>query len=69
MLLPIVYVLYDNHIFRNIAFFALLLFLTGIGFLTPVEIKKPDALGKIAIIVLGVIEAAAMVLFMGWDAV
>ena len=50
------------------AFFTLLLCLTGIGFLTPVRIKKPDVIGKIALIVIGVIEVVFMLLFMGWDA-
>ncbi len=69
ILLPVVYLLYDYHVFRNTAFFTLILFLTGVGFLTPVEMKKPDIFGKIALIIVGVIEAVFMLLFMGWDAV
>ncbi|MBR2087174.1 MAG: CDP-alcohol phosphatidyltransferase family protein [Oscillospiraceae bacterium] len=69
ILLPVAYLLYDYHLFRNTAFFTLLLCMTGAGFLTPVEIKKPDIFGKITLIIVGVIEAAFMLLFMGWDAV
>ncbi len=68
VLLPVVYLLYDYHVFRYPEFFMLLLCLTGIGFLTPVRIKKPDVIGKIALIVIGVIEVTFMLLFMGWDA-
>ncbi len=69
ILLPVVYILFDNHIFRNTALFPLLLFVTGLGFLTPVKIKKPNAIGKIALIMVGAMEAVGVLLFMGWDAV
>ena len=68
VLLPIVYLIYDYRVFRSTVFFPALLILTGIGFLTPVKIKKPDIIGKIALIVLGTAEAVLIFLFMGWDA-
>ena len=43
--------------------------ITAIGFLMPVEIKKPKIIGKILLIAIGVIEAIGMLLFMGWGAV
>ena len=69
VLLPAVYLLYDYQIFRNTVFFTVLLIATGTGFLTPVELKKPDAVGKIALIVIGAIEAIGVLFFMGWDSV
>lgn len=67
--LPVVYILYDNHLIRNTIWFPLFLIVTGVGFLTPVEIKKPDAVGKAVLIAVGVVEAIGVILFMGWDAV
>ena len=69
VLLPIVYILYDNHICKRLIYFPLLLFAMGIGYLSPIEIKKPGIIGKIGLIVLGVLEALALLFFMGWDAV
>lgn len=69
VLLPLVYVIYDYHLLHSRVIFSLMLIVTGAGFLTPATIKKPDALGKLTLIVVGVAEAAVMFLFMGWDAV
>lgn len=68
ILLPILYAAYNYRIFRNTFFFSLLLILTGLGFLTPLKIKKPDTLGKIALIVIGIFEAIVILLFAGWGA-
>lgn len=69
VLLPAVYLLYDFKICKNTLCFPILLILMGIGYLSPVEIKKPGAIGKIGIILLGILEAIGMFLFMGWDAI
>ena len=69
VLLPVLYAAYDHQLFRNTCLFSFLLFLTGIGFLTPVRIKKPTILGKILLIAVGVIEAVLVLMFAGWDAV
>lgn len=69
VLLPALYLLYDRQICRRVVCFPLLLLLTGIGYILPVEIKKPGALGKIGLFLLGVLEVLAMIFFMGWDAV
>ncbi len=69
VLLPAVYLLYDYKLCKTVVCFPVLLIFMGIGYLSPIEIKKPGAVGKIAIIVLGIFEAVWMMLFMGWDMV
>lgn len=69
VLLPAVYLLYDYKVCKRVICFPILLIFMGIGYLSPIEIKKPGAAGKIAIIILGIFEAVWMMLFMGWDVV
>lgn len=63
ILLPLLYILYDDQIVGSKACFSILLLLLGVGFLSPVEIKKPGTWGKTGIILLGFLEALGMVLF------
>ncbi len=63
LLLPIVYVLNVNGILTSTYCYQIAAAVVGIGFLTPVYIKKPQLIGKIAIVVLGLMEAVAMVFF------
>lgn len=63
--LPIVYVMYSNDIFENNIYFNILLVLTGTGFLTPINIKKPDFIGKLALIIIGMIETVSLFFIMG----
>lgn len=65
VLLPAVYLLYDYKVCKRVICFPILLIFMGIGYLSPIEIKKPGAVGKIAIIILGIFEAVWMMLFMG----
>lgn len=67
--LPGVYLLYDHRICKSIVCFPILLVLMGIGYLLPVEIKKPGLMGKVGIVMLGIFEILGMLFFMGWDAV
>lgn len=67
--LPGIYLLYDYRICRSIVCFPVLLVLMGIGYLLPVEIKKPGLLGKIGIVIVGIFEVLGMLFFMGWDVV
>lgn len=67
--LPGVYLLYDHRICRSLVCFPVLLVLMGIGYLLPVEIKKPGLLGKAGIVIVGIFEVLGMLFFMGWDAV
>ena len=67
--LPAAYLLYDYRLCKSILCFPILLIFMGIGYLLPVEIKKPGVIGKAGIIILGIFEALGMILFMGWDAI
>lgn len=67
--LPLVYLLYDHRLCKSILCFPILLIAMGIGYLLPIEIKKPGVIGKIGILILGIFEALGMILFMGWDAI
>lgn len=67
--LPAAYLLYDHRLCKSILCFPILLIFMGIGYLLPVEIKKPGVLGRVGIIILGIFEALGMILFMGWDAI
>lgn len=67
--LPGIYLLYDYRICRSLVCFPVLLVLMGIGYLLPVEIKKPGLLGKIGIVIVGIFEVLGMLFFMGWDVV
>lgn len=69
ILLPAVYLLYDYKMVKTGICFTLLLIITGIGFIVPVKIKKPVLIGKICLIILGIIEAVGVLIFMGFDAV
>ena len=66
VLLPVVYLLECKKVISGMFPYMLLLILVGTGFLLPIEIKKPKLIGKICLIVVGIIEALGM-LFLGWD--
>lgn len=68
ILLPAVYLLYDYKLCKNAVCFPLLLIFMGAGYLLPIEIKKPGAIGKVGILILGVFEALGMIFFMWWGA-
>ena len=66
--LPAFYVLFDEKIIKNVAWLLGLLAVTAIGFITSVNIKKPKIVGKICIVVVGIVEAIAMVFVLAWGA-
>lgn len=63
--LPAVYLLYHFRICRTITCFPALLVLMGIGYLLPVEIKKPGFLLKVGLLILGIFEAIGILFFIG----
>lgn len=69
LLLPAVHLVYDCGIYKNKFMYIILLTLSMVGFLTPFEVKKPNIVGKIGMIVVGVLEVMAVLFLMGWDAV
>ena len=68
-LLPIIFLVFHYGLVMSSALFPVLLILLGTGFLSPIEIRKPDAVGKALIAVVGVLEMVGMFLGMGWDLV
>lgn len=67
VLLPIFYLLYHYRICRTSICFPILLILMGIGYLLPVEIRKPGFLAKAGILILGFFEAVGLFFLMGAD--
>ena len=67
--LPALYLMYDYHLCRRLLWYPILLICMGVGYLLPVEIKKPGIIGKVGFFLLGILEVLGMILFMGWDAV
>lgn len=65
LLLPMVYMLYDYRTSDNAVCFCILLGLMGIGFIAPIEIKKPQLKGKVCLIIFGIFEAIGMLFMMG----
>lgn len=64
ILLPAAFVLYSFEILKSNFGFVVLLVVTGIGFITPVEVKKPKLIGKICLCLIGLIECAGMVVLL-----
>lgn len=63
VLLPIVYVFQTKRGEGNYLPYMLLLILCGVGFLIPIEIKKPKIFGKICLIIVGLVEAMCVFFF------
>ena len=67
IVLPFVYVIYDFHLINSVVYFPVLLAVMGVGFLSPIEIKKPAALMKICILILGILELVGMAYLAGYN--
>lgn len=67
ILLPACYLLFDYRVITSAVCFPILLVLLGVGFLLPIEIRKPGMAGKMAIVLVGLFEAVSMIFLMGWD--
>lgn len=68
ILLPAIYLFYDYRLCKNLICFPILLIFMGIGYLLPIEIKKPGAIGKAGIVILGAFEVLGILFFAGWGA-
>ena len=68
VLLPVVFWLQGSGKIHSMISYMLLLVLCGALFLSPFEIKKPNLVGKICLIAVGVLEFLG-VFFLGWDLV
>ncbi|MBR0456841.1 MAG: CDP-alcohol phosphatidyltransferase family protein [Firmicutes bacterium] len=67
--LPIAYLILHYGLITRSALFPVTLLLLGTAFLSPIEIRKPALLGKIAIGTIAFFEMVAMFLGMGWDVI
>ncbi len=65
LIMPPFYMLFSNGILTNVICFSVMLGLTAIGFIFPVEIRKPASVGKIVIVVIGVLEFVSLFVFRG----
>ena len=65
--LPVIYLLYDWKPHKSTICFMILLIFMGVGYLLPIEIKKPGIAGKISMMILGFLEMLGVFFFMGWD--
>ncbi len=67
IILPLAYLLYSKIEFMGLWIFTLITILLGAGFITGIEIKKPNFVGKIIMIVVGVFEMAGVFILSGAD--
>lgn len=64
--LPAVYLVFDL-LFQNYTLFLGVLLVSSIFFILPKEIKKPNAIGKIGLVLVGILEIFGVIFLMGWD--
>ena len=67
-LLPIVFLVHSKLQIVSHITYIILLALCSIGFLSPIKIRKPNLIGKICIIIVGLCEMVG-IFFLGWDLV
>lgn len=66
--LPIVFVIQSRTEILNTKIYEVLLLIFAIGFLTPIEIRKPNVIGKICLVLIGIMELLCIIV-LGWDLV
>lgn len=64
---PLAYLLYSRVEFIGLWIFTLITILLGSGFVAGIEIKKPNLVGKILMIVVGILEMAGVFILSGAD--
>ena len=69
LLLPAVHIAFDCGVLKSKIAYLILLAFVMVGFVSPFEIKKPNAIGKIGMIILGILEVLGVLFLMGWDTV
>lgn len=62
LLLPMIYSFYSVGIIKNQLWFSVMLLIIGVFFISPVSVKKPHTYGKIAMLLLGIAEAASLLI-------
>lgn len=63
MLLPASYLMYGSTLLSRYLIFPIVLCVTAVGFVLPIEIKKPKTVGKLVMIAIGLAEMAGMIFF------
>lgn len=64
---PLGYLVYSRFSMVGTWIFPVLTILLGTGFVVGIKIKKPNVVGKLAMIVVGIIELAGVVIISGMD--
>lgn len=64
--LPAVYLIFEQF-YKNYVLFTGILAISAIFFLLPKEIKKPNSIGKIGLVLIGILEVIGVIFLMGWD--
>ena len=60
LVLPLMYLMYFKGVLQNRAWLSIALFVMSAGFISGFEVKKPRTVGKIVLIVIGIIEIVAI---------
>lgn len=68
VLLPAFFMIYDN-LYRSRNMFLGLMAAVSLLFLLPKEVKKPNIIGKIGLIIIGILEILGLIFLMGWDSI
>ena len=66
MMLPLMFLLQDKTGIQGMAWYLIALIVCGVGFISPVHVKKPGPKAKIVLIAIGITELVG-VLFIGWN--
>ena len=69
VLLPAAYISNYYGLSRERAIFPILLVISAALFLTRFELKKPQKLGKVVLVIVGVLELVGLILLIGVDPV
>lgn len=64
--LPGIYLIFDRYI-KSYSLFLGILLISSIFFILPKEIKKPNSIGKIGLVLVGLLEILGFIFLMGWD--
>lgn len=67
IMLPLTYLMYNRFTIISKVIFIAVLILLGAGYIAGVEIKKPNLVGKIAMILLGIVEMVGVFFLTGAD--
>jgi hypothetical protein len=60
--------IYDN-LYKSRNMFLGLMAAVSLLFLLPKEVKKPNIIGKIGLIIIGILEILGLIFLMGWDSI